>query len=232
MELPHASQPSPEQPAASPGPAQPPRHFNFVLGLAAALGGLGLFVGLVSMALMASQSPEAMLKQARAVTKAMVSKAPMPAAMGENLEKAQDELVSDVLALSTQMRPFTWGLGLSNLVLSTGLLAGAFLVRARREKGRRLLGAVAWGHLPFQGFGIAIKVATAMGMARASGKLISRMMGGVHEGATAAQVASAMGAASQWLGAAFGVGWGLALAGFYLWLALFLRRPDVRRLCS
>jgi hypothetical protein len=232
MEPAHASQPSPEQPAATPGPEQPPRRFSLVLGLAAALGGLGLFVGLISMALMASQSPEAMLKQARAVTRAMVSKAPMPAAMGANLEKAQDEMVSDVLALSTRMRPFTWVLGLSNLVLSTGLLAGAFLVRARREKGRRLLGAAAWGHLPLQGLGIAVKVATAIVMARASAKMMSSVMGEVHEGAAAAQVASAIGAASQWLGAAFGVGWGLALAGFYLWLALFLRRPDVRRLCS
>lgn len=232
MEPAHASQPSPEQLAATPGPAQPPRHFNLVLGLAAVLGALGLFVGLLSMALMASQSHEATLKQTRALTRAMVSKAAMPAAMGEKLEKAQDEMVSDVLALSTRMRPFTWVLGLSNLVLSTGLLAGAFLVRARRERGRRLLGAVAWGHLPLQGLGMAIKVATAVGMAEASTKMLSSMMDEVHEGATAAQVASAIGAASQWLGAAFGVGWGLLLAGFYLWLALFLRRPDVRRLCS
>lgn len=226
----HASQPSPEQSAAAPGPAQPPRHLSFMLGFAAILGGLGVFITLVSLPMAFRHSPESIMRQARAMAKAAQAGAPMPATMQESLDKAQDEMASEVVALQTKLRPLTLTYTFANLALSAGLLAGAFMVRARRERGRRLLGATAWAHLPLHAIGIAIQVITAMGMGAASAKMMSAMMGQVHS--SAGGIGSVVGSGLQVFSAFFAIGLSLALAGFYVWLAVTLRRPDVRRLCS
>ncbi len=218
------------QPPATAASPQPPGSLSFQLGAAAILGGLGLFVTLVSLPLALRYSPDVMMKQVRAMSKATRQGAPLPKPMQENLERAQDQMATELAEIQAKVRPLSLAYGAVNLPLSAGLLAGAFMVRARRERGRRLLVGVAWGHLPLHALGITLRIINAIGMGAASAKMMSATMGQVLPGATG--FSAAFGTGVQLIGAFFAVGWSLALAGFYVWLALTLRRPEVRRLCA
>ncbi len=194
-----------------------------VLGVAGVLTGGALLVRHVT------QSREQAVASARA-TNQWVAKLP-GAAEGYRARQIQAEWLEAIVARQWESRTELAWLAACNMVLSAGLLMGAAGARRGRERARRLLRMAAWGHMPYQLVHTAVTVGLSLSMASLHEVYIPRLVAASSSGPANDVVAKAT-QVGQYVSVVVAVVLAMALAAFYLTLALLSTRARIESLLS
>ena len=126
----------------SPSPGAPPRDLRTWVILAIILGGVGMILGTANVLSSALQSRDSALQTAR-VAGSWPEKLGLPSTDAQR--SLQAEYTERMIDAQWSLRPWRVLHGTINMVLGTGLVVGGILFLKRRNLGRKLVRAAAWG---------------------------------------------------------------------------------------
>jgi hypothetical protein len=212
---------------------EPPRDLRTWVIVAIVLGAFGILVGATNVASSLVPGRDRAVSAARA-TSAWTEKVGLPGS--EKHRQLQEEYTIKMYEAQSSLMPWRALGGAIDVLLSAGLVIGGALLLQRRDSGRKLVRAAAWGHVPYEALAIGIGCVAALRTSALQGELMRRFMEADQLPGAAGDTARDMGSAAAQVGQsmqiAFVAGLGIAVAVFCVLLARVVDKPDVRAWCA